>query len=449
MPLTAMSVYKNLPRTNCGDCGFPTCMAFAMQVAAKQKAADECPHLSEEARAELLGAAAPPMKLIHIGPDGDAGIELGQETVMFRHEEKFHRPPAIAVRIPGSLTAREASAKAEQAGKAVFERVGQELRVRGVAVGVDGLDQDAAAERTAAVAETSGLPVIIMGSDPEPVEAATVRLSADNPLVYKATLDNADEFIRIAAENGCPLAVGAKDLEKMADLAQKAVDAGVENIILAFDGHRAPETVRNITTARRAALKKNFRPFGFPAMVDVSGEDQLEETILAATFVAKYAGIVLINSLDGAELMPILATVQNIYTDPQVPNTVEAKLYEIGDVDENSPVFFTTNFALTYFSVEGEIERSKVPAYICVVDTEGLGVLNAFAGDKISAEKVVKTLEEQKVAEKVTHRKLIIPGLLPSFRAEIEDTSPWKEVIIGPERANGIPAFLTEYAEEG
>ncbi|GAJ08949.1 unnamed protein product, partial [marine sediment metagenome] len=146
----------------------------------------------------------------------------------------------------------------------------------------------------------------------------------------------------------------------------------------------------------------------------------------------------------GAELLPILTTIQNIYTDPQVPNTVEAKLCEIGDVNENSPVMFTTNFSLTYFCVEAEVERSKIPSYICVVETEGLGVLNAYAGDKLSAEKVVKTLESQNVAEKVKHTKLIIPGLLPSFRAEIEDTSEWKEVLIGPENASGIPAFLAE-----
>jgi len=160
--------------------------------------------------------------------------------------------------------------------------------------------------------------------------------------------------------------------------------------------------------------------------------------------VAKYAGIIIINSLDGAELLPVMTSIQNIYTDPQVPNTVEAKLYEVGNVNENSPVLFTTNFSLTYFCVEGEVERSKVPCYICVADTEGLGILNAYAGDKLSAETVVKALAEQKVAEKVKHRKLIIPGLIPSFRAEIEDTSEWKEVLIGPENATGIPAFLAK-----
>ena len=215
-------------------------------------------------------------------------------------------------------------------------------------------------------------------------------------------------------------------------------------MVLAFRGENIGDTVREMTMARRAALKKQHRALGFPSMVEVVSDSPEEETTRAGIFAAKYGGIVLINGYEPWELLPIMTTVQDIYTDPQVPNTVEARLYEIGSPNENSPVMFTTNFSLTYFSVEGEVERSKVPSYICVVDTEGLGVLNAYAGDKISAEKVVKTLQEQIPAERVKHRKLIIPGLLPIFRAEIEATSEWEAVIIGPENASGIPAFLNK-----
>ena len=444
MPLTAMSIYKNLPRTNCKDCGFPTCMAFAMQVAAKQKAVTDCPHLSDDAQAELMGASAPPMKLIRIGPAGEAGFEIGQETVMFRHEEKFHRPTGLAVKISASLSDEEALARTEQINNAVFTRVGQELKVALAAVEIEGLSAAAAAARVAAVAEKSNVPLIVMGTDAEVVAAAVARIAAQKPLIYKATPGNAAAMCSVAAAQKCPLAVSAGSLEELADLTKAGQGAGVEDMILAFDGSNVAQTLRDVTTARRAALKKNFRALGYPAMVDACCDDPMWETVLASSFAAKYAGIVILNGLDGAELLPIMTTIQNIYTDPQVPNTVEAKLYEIGNVNENSPVMFTTNFALTYFSVEGEVERSKVPAYICAVDTEGLGVLNAYAGDKLSAEKVVSALEEQKVADKVSHRKLIIPGLLPSFRAEIEDISVWKEVIIGPENASGIPAFLTQ-----
>ena len=263
--------------------------------------------------------------------------------------------------------------------------------------------------------------------------------------MYKADQTNADAFIKISADTKCPLAVSADSLEALGDLTKSATDRGVTDILLAFDGKDIGRTIRRITMARRAALKKNVRALGFPVLVDATHDDAMKETVLAGTFVAKYAGIIVINGLDGAELLPILTTIQNIYTDPQVPNTVQPKLYAVGDVNEKSPVLFTTNFSLTYFCVEGEVERSKIPAYICVVDTEGLGVLNAYAGDKISPEKVVKALADQGVAKKVTHRTLIIPGLLPSFRAEIQETSEWEEVLIGPDNASGIPAFLAAH----
>ena len=444
MAMTGMGIYKNLPKTNCKECGFPTCLAFAMQVAAKQKALTDCPHLSDDAKDAFADSSAPPMKLVHIGPEGDAQVKIGQETVMFRHEEKFHNAPAFAGKIPAALSDDEARARLEQINNAVFTRIGEEITVGMAAVEVEGLSPDAAAGRAKALAEASRVPLLLMGADPGVLAAAAGAIADRKPLIYRAGGANAEAMIKVAADNKCPLAVTADDLAALADVVKAATAAGVADVMLSFDGHDTARSVRDITAARRAALKKNFRPLGFPAMVDVSCDDPDTETVLAATFVAKYAGIIIINGLDGSELIPLLTAVQNIYTDPQVPNTVESRLYAIGDVTENSPVMFTTNFALTYFSVEGEVERSKVPSYICAVDTEGLGVLNAYAGDKISPAKVIKTLEAQGVADKVKHRRLIIPGLLPSFRAEIEETSDWKEVIIGPENATGIPRFLAE-----
>jgi len=444
MALTGMDIYKNLPKTNCKDCGFPTCLAFAMQVAAKQKAMTDCPHLSDDAKEALSDASAPPMKLVHVGAAGEKGFEVGQETVMFRHEEKFHHAPALAAKVPASLSDDDAAAKVEQVNAALFTRVGEEIAVGLVAVEIEGLGAEAAAARAKALAARSRVPLILMGSDPEVMSAAAGAIAEDKPLIYRACGANAEAMVRVAAERTCPLAVAAGSVEDLADLAKAAKGAGVEEMVLSFDGHDPAPAIRDITRVRRAALKKSFRALGFPAMVDVACDDPYAETILATTFVSKYAGIILINGLDGGELIPLLTSIQNIYTDPQVPNTVEAKLCEIGSVTDASPVMFTTNFALTYFSVEGEVERSKVPCYICVVDTEGLGVLNAYAGDKISPEMVVKALDAQGVAERVQHRKLIIPGLLPSFRAEIEDTSVWKEVLIGPENATGIPRFLLE-----
>jgi acetyl-CoA decarbonylase/synthase complex subunit gamma len=410
-----------------------------MQVAAKQRALTDCPHISDEAKAALSEASAPPMKLVKIGAEGKQ-FEIGQETVMFRHEEKFHRASGIAVRIPASLSDEEALKKLELINKAVFQRVGETLKIQLAAVEVDGCSNSA--ERAKKIAEKSAIPLVLIGKDAGAMKSACDAVKNIHPLIYRADASNIDGFIDIAASMKLPLAITGENLEELADLAQKAKDKGVEDIVLSFGSNNLGETIRMLTIARRAALRQNFRPLGYPSMVEIKADDPDSETVLGAAVAAKYAGIVLMDSVEAWQLLPILVVVQNLYTDPQVPNTVEAKLYAVGNPNENSPVMFTTNFSLTYFSVESEVERSKVPAYICVVDTEGLGVLNAYAGDKISAEKVVKTLQEQKVAEKVKHRKLIIPGLLPVFRAEIEDTSEWKEVIIGPETAREIPAFL-------
>jgi acetyl-CoA decarbonylase/synthase complex subunit gamma len=438
MALTGMQIYKNLPKTNCKDCGLPTCMAFAMQVAAKQRALTDCPHLSSDAEAALSEASAPPMKLVKIGA-GEKQVELGQETVMFRHDEKFHRPTGIAIRIPASLSDSDVETLVAKINSSKFVRVGSELSVKFCAVE---LDRDAVS-RTKLVAEKSEVPLILIGSDADSMKAAVDAVKDSRPLVYRANASNIDAFADIAASAKVPLTVEGRSLEELADLTQKAKDRGVDEMMLAFVGEDLGDTIRDLTIARRAALRKQFRNLGYPAIVEVIADSPERETIFASIYAAKYGGIVLIGGSEPWEILPILTTVQDIYTDPQVPNTVEAKLYEIGSPNENSPVMFTTNFSLTYYSVEGEVDRSKIPSYICVVDTEGLGVLNAYAGDKISAEKVVKTLEAQKVSDRVKHRKLIIPGLLPIFRAEIEDTSEWKEVIIGPETAREIPAFLS------
>jgi acetyl-CoA decarbonylase/synthase complex subunit gamma len=419
-------------------------MAFAMQVAAKQKAITDCPHLSEEAKAALSEASAPPMKLVKIGPEGKQ-FEMGQETVMFRHDEKFHRQSGIAVRIGGDLSDDEAMKKLDAANSAVFTRVGEEVKVELVAVDLDGVSD--ATARVKKIGEKSRTPLILMGSDPAAMKAACEAVKDLRPLVYRADSSNIGDFAEIAGNNKLPLAVAGKDLEELAELTGKAKEKGAEDLVLAFDSSDPARTLQNLTNARRAALRQSFRPLGYPSMVEIRNDGEFAETVMAATFAAKYGAIVIIDGAEPYELLPIMTTIQNVYTDPQVPNTVEAKLYEIGEPNENSPVMFTTNFSLTYFSVESEVERSKVPTYIAVVDTEGLGVLNAYAGDKISAEKVVKTIQAQNVADKVKHRKLIIPGLLPVFRAEIEDTSEWKEVIIGPETAREIPAFLTGLAK--
>ncbi len=439
MPLSAMDVYKMLPKTNCKDCGVPTCMALALQIAAKQKALTDCPHVSDDAKEELSEASAPPMKLVTIG-NGDNKFECGQETVMFRHDERFHHPAGIAVSIPSTVSDDEALSMVETINNSVFERVGTRLKVNFCAVSIDGMSDPV--HRAEVIAEKSRVPIILTGTDNDTMKACAEKIKNKNPLIYRADKSNIETFAEIAAAVKVPLAVIGDSLEELAELTVKAKEKGAENILLAFENGNPAETLRQLTKVRRASLLKTYRPLGYPSMVKINSDSSEMETVLAGIFAAKYASILLINGLEPWELLPILTTIQDIYTDPQVPNAVEAKLYEIGNPGRNSPVLFTTNFALTYFSIVSEIERSKVPAYVSVVDTEGLGVLNSYAGDKLSPEKVVTFIKDQRVAEKVDHRKLIIPGLLPIFKGEIEDISEWEEVIIGPETARELAGFL-------
>jgi len=279
MALTGMQIYKNLPKTNCKDCGLPTCMAFAMQVAAKQRALTDCPHISAEAEAALSEAAAPPMQLIKIGPE-DNHFELGQETVMFRHEEKFHRKTGIAVRLSANLSDAEALSRVEKINSSVFSRVGDCLKIDFCAVEVDGVADPA--NRLKQIAEKSNVPLIIMGKDSGALKAAVEEVKAQKPLIYRADNTNIDEYVKLACSAKVPLAITGSTLEELADLTSKAKDNGLSEIILSFNGKDIGQALRNLTISRRAALKRNYKPLGFPAMVEIEAETAEMETLMAS-----------------------------------------------------------------------------------------------------------------------------------------------------------------------
>ncbi len=443
--VTGIDIYKLLPRTNCGDCNFPTCMAFAMQVAAKKASFDQCPHVSAEAQSSLGDAQAPPMTTVKIGV-GDAEYAIGGETVLFRHEEKFHHPTGIAIRISNALPDSEIDARLEAIEKLHFVRVGQEIGVNFVAVDCENPDGACYASAVKRVSEGTNLPIILSCSDPAIAGLALEAIANRRPLIGPATDVNWEEMAKLAAKHKVPLVVRADTLDGLSTLSEKLKEKGVEDLVLDPAGVDLVDTITKLTKLRRLALEKVFRPLGYPTLVHAKSGAPGEEAATAAATICRYAGIVITDSTEPSQLLPLLTIRQNIYTDPQVPNAIEAKLYEIANPGPDAPVILTTNFALTYFTVAGEVENSRIPAYISVVDTEGLGVLNAYADDKLSAEKVIKAVTEQGVMDKVNHNRVIIPGLVAVMRMEIQEDSGW-EVIIGPEDAAGIPHFLkTEWS---
>ena len=439
MALTGLEIYKHLPKTNCKDCGFPTCLTFAMKMASKQVALEKCPHVTAAGKAALETASRPPIQLVVIG-SGDQEIKIGNETQLFRHEEKFHRPTAVAIRVCDSLDDAAITQRATAIGKLVFERVGLRLRTNLVAVDNESGSPERFRRAAKLAAEASGLPCILMSGKAAHLEQAAAVLSGRRPLLYISDPGQAEAAAKVAKTENCPLAVRAQGLEALAELTPKINAAGVEQIVLDPDTRGLKPTLEALTKIRRLSLK-NFRPLGYPTIAFTTNDDPMMRSIEACTYVAKYAGIVVTDAIEKWQILPILTTRQDIFTDPQKPVAVEPKLYTVGEVGQNSPVLVTTNFSLSYYSVEGEVEGSRVPAYILSVDTEGTSVLTAWASDKFNASTITKSLKSSGVETKVSHRKLVIPGLVAVLSAGVEDESGWS-VEIGPKEASGIPSYL-------
>jgi acetyl-CoA decarbonylase/synthase complex subunit gamma len=444
MALSGLEIYKLLPKTNCKECGFPTCLAFAMKLAAKQAELAACPHVSEEAKAALAAAAAPPIRLVTISSDGRK-IEVGNETVMFRHEKTFYHEPGLLVRVKDTQPLEEFEEVITQAAGYTVERVGMELSVGGFAVENASGDPALFAERVGALRAIADLPLVLISKDPAALEAAVAKLEGDVPLLYAADEENWQAMVELATKHKLPLAVrGEGGLAALANLTEQVKNAGVEDIVL-DPGTRGPvDTLITLTQLRRLALKKNFRLLGYP-IITFPGEgatSEAEEVALAAQHVAKYGGLIVLDHFDPATMYCLLTLRLNIYTDPQKPIQMEPGVYEFGEPTADSPLLTTTNFSLTYFSVAGEIEGSGVPAWLLVCDAEGMSVLTAWAAGNFDAEVVTKMVKKFDVAEKINHRKIVIPGFVAVISGELEDELSGWEVLVGPREAVDIRAYL-------
>ena len=439
MALKALDIYKLLPKTNCKKCGCPTCLAFAMKLAQKQATLDQCPDVTDESKAALDGAAAPPIRLVTIG-SGDAKLDVGNETVLFRHEETFYHPPGIGVVIPDTLSADELAARVAAIRRLSFVRVGEEIKANVVAVENASNDADAFAAAVAAAAEL-GLPIVLLSGTPAHLDRALASHAAARPLLHAARADSIDAMVELAKKHGCPLAIAAADLDDVNALAIQAKAVGVEDLVLDVSATRLADTVQSLTAARRLALKKKAAGLGYPCMTVSREEDPMANLSACCAAVAKYSGIVLTTMSNPEQILPILTARQNIYTDPRKPIQVEPGLCEVGQVMADSPLLVTTNFSLTYYTVEGEVEASRVPARIAVIDTEGTSVLTAFASDKMTAENVAAFLKSDEVTQQVSHRKVIIPGYVAVMSGALQEESGW-EVLVGPREASGISKYL-------
>ncbi|MCM8780408.1 MAG: acetyl-CoA decarbonylase/synthase complex subunit gamma [Candidatus Omnitrophica bacterium] len=439
MALSGLDIYKLLPKTNCRECGFVTCLAFAMQLAKKAVSVDKCPYLSQQAKQILETSSLPPIKLVTIGT-GENRLEVGNENVLFRHEEKFYHPCGIGFIIDDDLPEEQIKQRLEKINSFRFERVGQNLQVNLVAIRQTG-DKTQWLKALRLVSDNTSLSLVLMIKDLEGLNEALEITRDKKPLVYCATENNLTEFSKLVQDHNVVVGVCAKDLDTISEIT-KVLDAqGIKELVLDTGKKSISDKIWDLTQIRRQALKRSNRSLGYPSLVIVDRQDPYQEAIEAATYILKYAGIVLIGSAESWQILSLLTLRQNIYTDPQKPLQIEAKLYPVGQVSHESPVLVTTNFSLTYYTVLGEVEASKVPSYIVSVDTEGMSVLTAWAAEKFTPEKITESVTKFGLKDVVSHNRLIIPGYVAVMSGDLEDKSGWK-VIVGPKEAAGIPAFL-------
>jgi acetyl-CoA decarbonylase/synthase complex subunit gamma len=446
MALTGVEIFKLLPKTNCKKCGHPTCLAFAMKLAQRQASLEACPDVSEEAKRILGEASAPPVRPITFGAGGRS-VKMGEETVLFRHEKKFVNPSVFALEVKDTMSDDELRKAADEVMHSEMDRVGQKLRID--AIFITNASNDAgrfeSAVKTVA-AKAPDVPLILYSADPAAAEAGIKIVADKRPILYGADESNAEAMANIAKTHKVPLGVAAKGLEALSALTEKVKGLGVEDMVIDSGARTAKEIIESNTLVRRAAIRKNFKPLGYPVITLAQRDDTMLETLVATLGVAKYSSIVVLSRIEKWKNLALFTVRQNIYTDPQVPMQVEQKIYKIGEPAPESPLMITTNFSLTYFIVSGEVENSRVPCRLAVMDCEGLSVLTAWAAGKFTASKIAQFILESGIENEVKNRELIIPGYVAILSGAIEEKLPGWKITVGPREANGLPAFLKSRA---
>lgn len=439
MALKGLDIFKLLPKTNCKECGQPTCLAFAMALASGKATLEQCPHVSEEAKETLESATAPPMKLIKIGA-GDNVLEIGDEQVLFRHDKTFYHPTGLFIEVADTLSEEEITARVAEINALVFERVGEQYAIDGIAISNVSGEAETFKKAAELVAAKTDKVLALITEDPAAMEAAASVVAGRKPLLYAATGENYEKMAEVAQKYGAVLAVKGKNLNDLAEVVDKVTAMGCKELVLDSGERQTSKVLADLTQMRRLAIKKRFRTFGYPTIAFTTEEDPGLEALQAQVYVSKYASIVIMKTTSKPHLLALCTWRRNIYTDPQKPIAVQPGIYAIGEVTADSPVYITTNFALTYYTVATEIEATRLPSYLIAFDTDGTSVLTAWAGGKFVGETIGPWLKDSEINQKVSHKKIIIPGGVAAIKGQVEELSGW-EVIVGPREASGISSF--------
>lgn len=458
MQVTAMEIYRLLPKTNCAKCGEASCMAFATKLSDKDIDLELCTQLAADEMEQLENLLAPAVREITIGK-GSKTMVLGGDEVLYRFELTYYNQTPMVIDINDNLDDTALEERVKTIEETEFERTGEQLVLDGIALRHVSGDKDKFAE-TASKLKSSKLPLVLCSLDPEAMKAALEKVGDERPLIYAATENNIEDMAALAIKYDCPLALFVpNDLEKMKELSRTLRSKGINDIVLdpgTYVDDGIGDTLDNFIMIRRLAVEEKDEDFrfpilGIPALTWLYEKDEIQggikEATIAATLINKYADILIIHGTNIWELIPILTLRQSVFTDPRKPQAVDPGIYEFGELKEDSPVLLTTNFALTFYTVEGDLKSGKASCYLLVLDTEGRAVDVSLAGSQLTGESVAELIKESGIEDKVKTRTLIIPGLAAPISGEIEDESGW-DVVVGPRDSSAVPDFFVKLKEK-
>jgi acetyl-CoA decarbonylase/synthase, CODH/ACS complex subunit gamma len=443
--LTGMDIFKLLPKTNCGECGVATCMAFAMKLAQKNAELAQCPYASDEAKTVIGAASEPPIRLVKIGA-GERAVAVGNEIVMFRHDKTFVHQTAIAIQCDDTLDERDIGRLAADMESYCIVRVGETLRADMLCVNNASGDAGRFVKAAKAAAGVFKGGLILKSDSPKSLVECAQAVAGRVPLLCSATKDNADEIGDFSLKAKLPLCVKAESMDAAFELTHRLAEKGIRDMIIDVPSGNAAAMIQSNTVVRKAAVSSSVKEMGYPIINFVTGRQSTAELVAdASSALCKYASIVVVDRSDKEALLPLLMLRQNIFTDPQKPIQVDAGIYKIGEPGPDAPLVVTTNFSLTYFIVSGELENAGVPVRLAIVDAEGMSVLTAWAARKFNGEKIGAFLKGQNADKQFSSRKLIIPGYVASISGELEEQMPGWEVLVGPQEASDLGPFMKRF----
>jgi len=450
MAVKGTDIVKKLPESgkkNCKECGYPTCFAFAMKLASGGTTLEKCPYLSFEVKEELEDALAPAIKLVTIG-SGENALQVGNEEVVYRHEKTYVHQTGVAILISDKEDEAKVEEKIKKITEIQFDVVGLTLKADLLALQFESGDKAKFEALVKKVYQSTDLGIILLSEDMDALFSARDICADRKPLLYPITKDNIEKAIPKIKERPTPIGVRAESIEELIPLTTRLKEEKLDELVMDPGSKNLMEGIKDQTFMRRAAIKQSFRPLGYPTIVFPCfiARDGLKEVLTASVFIIKYASIIVLSDFDQYSLRPLLTQRLNIYTDPRMPLSVEEKLYEVGEPGADAPVLITTNWALTYFIVSGEIEASKTPSWLLVKEAEGLGVLTAWAAGKFNGDSIAPFVRKSGVEEKAKTRTLVIPGKVARIKGELEEALPGWEIVVGPREASDITGFLPGFA---